>query len=63
LYKLLAEVLVDPEHPLRNKIEEGLEDLARGLREDPAMQERVERLKNELLDNPAIGDWWQGGWE
>jgi len=63
LYKLLAEVLVDPEHPLRNKIEEGLEDLARGLREDPAMQERVERLKNELLDNPAIGDWWQGVWE
>jgi uncharacterized membrane-anchored protein YjiN (DUF445 family) len=27
------------------------------------MQERVERLKNELLDNPAIGDWWQGVWE
>ncbi len=63
LYKLLAEVLVDPEHPLRNKIEEGLEDLARGLRDDPVMQERVERLKNELLDNPAIGDWWQGVWE
>jgi len=63
LYKLLAEVLVDPEHPLRNKIEEGLEDLAHGLRDDPVMQERVERLKNELLDNPAIGDWWQGVWE
>ncbi len=63
LYKLLAEVLVDPEHPLRDKIEEGLEELAKGLREDPEMQERVERMKRELLENPAIGDWWQGVWE
>ncbi len=63
LYKLLAEVLVDPEHPLRDKIEEGLQELARGLREDPEMQERVERIKRELLANPAIGEWWQGVWE
>ena len=63
LYKLLAEVLVDPEHPLRDKIEEGLEELAKGLREDPEMQERVERMKRELLSNPAIGEWWQGVWE
>ena len=63
LYKLLAEVLVDPDHPLRSKIEEGLQDLAHGLREDPEMRERIERLKQELLENPAIGDWWQGVWE
>ena len=63
LYKLLAEVLVDPDHPLRSKVEEGLHELARGLREDPEMRERVERMKNELLDNPAIGEWWQGVWE
>ena len=63
LYKLLAEVLVDPDHPLRNKIEEGLQDLAHGLREDPEMRERIERMKQELLENPAIGDWWQGVWE
>ena len=63
LYKLLAEVLVDPDHPLRDKIEEGLQELARGLREDPEMQERAERMKRELLNNPAIADWWQGVWE
>ncbi|MBW3166828.1 DUF445 domain-containing protein [Qipengyuania flava] len=63
LYKLLAEVLVDPDHPLRSKIEEGLQDLAHGLREDPEMRERIERMKQELLENPAIGDWWQGVWE
>ncbi|TMM48462.1 DUF445 domain-containing protein [Qipengyuania marisflavi] len=63
LYKLLAEVLVDPDHQLRDKIEEGLQELARGLREDPEMQERVERMKREMLSNPAIGDWWQDVWE
>ena len=63
LYKLLAEVLVDPEHPLRDKIEEGLHELARGMREDPEMQERVERMKVELLNNPAIAQWWQAVWE
>ena len=63
LYKLLAEVLVDPDHPLRSKIEEGLQDMAHGLREDPDMRERIERMKQELLENPAIGDWWQGVWE
>ena len=56
-------MLVDPEHPLRDKIEEGLQELAKGLREDPEMQERVERMKRELLHNPAIADWWQGVWE
>ena len=63
LYKLLAEVLVDPEHPLREKVQEGLEDLAGKLQHDPETQARVERLKLELLENPAIGEWWQGVWE
>ncbi len=63
LYKLLAEVLVDPDHPLRNKIEEGLQELAAGLRDDPEMRERVERMKRELIRNPAIAEWWQGVWE
>ncbi len=63
LYKLLAEVLVDPEHPIRDKIQEGLEEFAKGLREDPELQERVERIKVELLNNPAIASWWQSVWE
>ncbi len=31
LYKLIAECIVDPNHPLRQKVEEGLEQLARDL--------------------------------
>jgi uncharacterized membrane-anchored protein YjiN (DUF445 family) len=63
LYRLLAEVLVDPEHPLRHKIEEGLETLARDLQHDPAMREKVESMKRDLLANPALGTWWMGVWE
>jgi uncharacterized membrane-anchored protein YjiN (DUF445 family) len=37
--------------------------LARDLVEKPKMRARVEALKNELLENPAVADWWQGVWE
>ena len=63
LYKLLAEVIVDPDHPLRAKIEEGLAKLAADLRSDPDLRARVERMKDELLANPAVSKWWQGVWE
>lgn len=63
LYKLLAETLVQHDHPIRAKIEEGLETLAGALLHDPAMQERVARLKDELLANPAMGRWLDGMWE
>ena len=63
IYKLLAEVVVDPDHPLRSKIEEGLGKLASDLRDDPELRERVEHLKADLLANPAVAAWWQGVWE
>ncbi len=63
LYRLLAEVLVDPDHPLRSKIEEGLEKLAHDLIHDAPTREKVEKMKRELLDNPAIARWWEGVWE
>ena len=63
IYKLLAEVIVDPEHPLRGKIEEGLAKLSADLKQDPELRVRVERMKDELLANPAVAKWWQGVWE
>jgi uncharacterized membrane-anchored protein YjiN (DUF445 family) len=63
IYKLLAETLVIPDHPIRGKIEEGLATLADGLLHDPEMQERVARLKDEVLSNPAMGAWLDGMWE
>lgn len=63
IYKLLAECAVDPAHPLRRKVEEGLEQLAHDLQHGPAMQTRVERMKLELLADPAVGAWIDGLWE
>ena len=63
LYRLLAEVLVDPEHPLRSKIEEGLEKLASDLQHDEVTRERVESMKRDLIENPAVAEWWMGVWE
>ena len=63
LYKLLAEMMLMPDHPVRRKIEEGLEDLARDLVADPATRAKVEQAKHELLASPAVSDWWQQVWE
>ena len=63
LYKLLAETVVVPDHPVRIKVEQGLEDLAHKLVHDPAMQARVNSLKREVLANPAFARWLDGMWE
>ena len=63
LYRMLAEVLVDPDHPLRTKAEEGLRRFAEDLQHDPKTRAKVEDAKLELIRNPAVGHWWQGVWE
>ncbi|MCL6249888.1 DUF445 domain-containing protein [Altererythrobacter sp. KTW20L] len=63
LYRLLAEILVNPDHPLRGKVEEGLAKFASDLQSDPALRAKVERAKADLIANPALGEWWIGVWE
>jgi uncharacterized membrane-anchored protein YjiN (DUF445 family) len=63
LYKLLAETVVIPDHPVRLKVERGLEELAHKLVHDPATQAKVASLKREVLANPAFARWLDGMWE
>ncbi|GAA4770476.1 DUF445 domain-containing protein [Stakelama sediminis] len=63
LDKLLNEMIEQPDHPLRVKAEEGLARLAEDLQHDPVMRERVQSVKAEILDNPAVEQWWLGMWE
>ena len=63
LYKLLAEVLVNPDHPLRSKVEEGLAKLGQDLQHDPETRAKVEDIKRDLIANPAVAVWWTGVWE
>ncbi|WP_347304502.1 DUF445 domain-containing protein [Croceibacterium sp. TMG7-5b_MA50] len=63
LYRMLAELLVDPDHPLRRKVDESLARLAHDLVHDPEMRAKVEAAKARVLANPAAGEWWMGVWE
>lgn len=62
LRRLLIEVAASPDHPLRMKITEGLREFAFDLRHLPRVQAKVERIKLDILDNPAMGSWLDGLW-
>jgi uncharacterized membrane-anchored protein YjiN (DUF445 family) len=67
LRKLTVEMSTDPAHPVRIKIEEALAQLANDLQTRPETRERVEAIKEQLLDNKSVSLWidalWQRGRE
>ena len=63
LVKLVEDVAADPAHPLRAKVEEGLEKLAFDLQFDIPTRLKVEAFKADMLDNPALARWIEGMWE
>ncbi len=63
LRKLLADMADDPEHSLREKAEEGMAKLAQDLQFDPQMHTKVAKIRDEIIDNPAMQNWIDGLWE
>jgi uncharacterized membrane-anchored protein YjiN (DUF445 family) len=67
LKKLTTEMSTDPAHPVRVKVEEALAQLANDLQTRPETRERVEAIKEQLLDNKSVSLWldtlWQKGRE
>jgi uncharacterized membrane-anchored protein YjiN (DUF445 family) len=67
LRKLTAEMSTDPTHPVRIKVEEALAQLANDLQTRPETREKVEAIKEQLLDNRSVSLWldtlWQKGRE
>ena len=63
LLKLLAEMEEDPRHPVRLRALEGLESLARRLQHEPEMREKIARIRDEIIANPAMQRWIDGLWE
>lgn len=59
---LLTDLAEDPLHPVREKADRALANLAFDLQHDPEVRAKVERAKLELLSNPAVGEWMQGLW-
>jgi len=60
---MIRDMASDPGHPLRTKAEEGLVALAYDLQHDERMRERVEAVKAEIIENPAMQRWLDGLWE
>ena len=67
LKKLTVEMSTDPAHPVRIKVEEALAQLANDLQTRAETRERVESIKEQLLDNRSVSLWldtlWQKGRE
>ena len=67
LRKLTVEMSTDPAHPVRQKVEQALADLANDLQTNGETRARVEAMKDELLANRSVGLWidalWQKGRE
>jgi uncharacterized membrane-anchored protein YjiN (DUF445 family) len=63
LAKLIGEMAEQGDHPFRLKAEEGLASLAHDLQHSPEMQDRVARIRDEILDNAAVKAWLDGLWE
>jgi uncharacterized membrane-anchored protein YjiN (DUF445 family) len=63
LQKILTEMGEDPLHPMRIRAEEGLARLALDLQTKETVRARVEAIKNEIVDNPAVSHWLDGLWE
>ena len=63
LRKLTVEMSTNPAHPVRQKIEEALAQLANDLQTRLETRERVEAIKEQLLDNQSVGLWLDALWQ
>lgn len=63
LRKLTVEMSTDPSHPVRIRIEEALAQLANDLQTRPETREKVEALKDQLLDNRSVSLWLDTIWQ
>ncbi|KQS60453.1 hypothetical protein ASG36_05890 [Geodermatophilus sp. Leaf369] len=62
LQGFFAEVGEDPRHELRRSYDQRLRTYVHDLRTDPATAARVEELKAELVDHPAVRTWSGSLW-
>ncbi len=61
--QLSIDLAVDVNHPARLEVEDRLVKLAQDLQVDPELRARVEAFKNDLISNPAVGQWIEAFWE
>ncbi|WP_170970646.1 DUF445 domain-containing protein [Streptomyces zhaozhouensis] len=62
LLRFVTEAKDQPDHPARETVDRFLADFAQQLQHDPETRERVERVKNDLLNRPAVQDLIASAW-
>jgi len=60
--RTIIDMADDPAHSLRQRFDDMVEGYVTRLKDEPTLRERGERLKRELLDNPALGAWVNQLW-
>ncbi|WP_438765235.1 DUF445 domain-containing protein [Kushneria sp. TE3] len=61
--RLISEVSDDPDHPLRQHLDHQFAEFIERMRHDPALARRLDRLRDDLLDNDRLSDYIAGVWE
>lgn len=59
---VIAEVANDPDHPLRERFDEHVNEYIQRLKHDPTYRLEVERIVAQLLEHPATTDYLQTLW-
>jgi uncharacterized membrane-anchored protein YjiN (DUF445 family) len=62
IMRLVGEMAEDPAHPLRLQFDEVMASFVQRLKADPALRERVEAAKQDLLSSPTLATYLQGVW-
>jgi uncharacterized membrane-anchored protein YjiN (DUF445 family) len=60
--RLIDEIAKDSAHPLRLQFDELVASFALRLKEDPALRDKIEAIKHDLLASPALVGYLQGLW-
>lgn len=60
---LISEVSDDPDHPLRHHLDQQFAIFIRRMRHDPVLAARLDRLRDDLLNNERLSDYVTGVWE
>lgn len=61
--KVVNDVRADPQHPLRRRFDQALNDFIDKLKHSPEMGAKAEALKEQMLGHPMVEDWAASLWD
>jgi uncharacterized membrane-anchored protein YjiN (DUF445 family) len=59
----MQDILSNPQHAIRLDYETWLQDFVQRLKDDAALIERIQEIKNQIIEHPAVHDYVNGLWD